>query len=151
MLALVAFGWLLLAGIVVATPADATAGVDRALTAIRASGGHYARGGASLQAADCSGLVSVAQSIAMGQAPRRLGDTRSLLAGSWPGAIPGAQPSDVFVIGTNRGHMVASIRGVNIEARQSGERFRVGADAASPFDAQFTHRYRIDARLLGVV
>lgn len=145
LLALVAFGWLLVAGIVVAAPADA-AGADRALSAIREADGRYAAGGASLRAADCSGLVSVAQTLAMGQDVRRLGNTRSLLAGRWPHAIRGASPDDLFVIGSSSTHMVASIRGVNIEARQSGEAFRVGAEARSPWDMPTV--WHIDPKVL---
>lgn len=145
LLVLVAFGALLGAGVKVAAPAQANLGA--ALETIASSGGRYRAGGASLAGADCSGLVSVAQSLAMGQAPHRLGSTTSLLAGRWPGAIRGATPADVFVIGTTRGHMVARIDGVNIESRSRGERFRIGDDAASPFDSRFT-LYHIDESLL---
>lgn len=146
-LVLMAFGALLAGGVIVAKPAHAGTAIDHAIDEIRDSGGHYARASASLTAADCSGLVSVAQTLAMGQAPHRLGDTHSLLAGRWPGAIPGASPGDEFVIGVSPAHMVARIDGVGIEARQSGELFRVGADAASPWAPQFTRQYHIDSRL----
>jgi hypothetical protein len=123
--------------------AHATPGTQRALDAITTSGGHYVRASATIGAADCSGLVSVAQSLAMGQPPHRLGNTTSLLAGQWPNAIPGATPDDTFIIGVNPGHMVARVQGVDIESRSSGEPFRIGADAASPFDPQF-RQYHID-------
>lgn len=130
-------------GCATSASANASVGTQRALDVIESSGGHYVRASASLQAADCSGLVSVAQTLAMGQPPHRLGNTNSLLAGQWPHAILGATPDDEFVIGVNPGHMLARIQGVNIESRSSGEPFRIGADAASPFDPQF-RRYHID-------
>lgn len=123
--------------------AHASTGGQRALDVISSSGGHYVSASASTSAADCSGLVSVAQSLAMGIPPHRLGNTTSLLAGQWPHAIPGATPSDLFVIGVNSRHMVAMVDGVNIESRSSGEPFRVGADATSPFDSQF-RQYHVD-------
>lgn len=73
----------------------------------------------------------------MGQAPHRLGDTHTLLAGGWPHAIPGAVPEDDFVIGGNSTHMVAAIRGVAIESRTSGMPFLVGSDASSPFSGSY--------------
>lgn len=132
LLALVALGGLLAAGIKVAAPAAAMP-LDQVVATIRDAQGHYQRGAASLTAADCSGLVSVAQSLAMGKPIRRLGSTRSLLAGRWPGAVRGASPDDAFVIGSSRTHMVAQIGGVRIEARQSGEPFRIGPTARDPF------------------
>lgn len=146
LLALMAFGALLAGGITVATPADATTAVERALDAIKGSRGRYVPGAASLVGSDCSGLVSVAQSIAMGKPIRRLGDTRSLLAGHWPGVIPGASPDDAFVIGVSSAHMVARINGVGIEARQSGEAYRVGSDAASPWS--LPRQFHVDPVLL---
>lgn len=135
-------------GAVTVAPARAgDSGADRALAAVRDSGGHYQRNSASLRASDCSGLVSVAQSIATGQPVHRLGNTGSLLAGHWPGAIAGASPSDVFVIGSSPTHMVASIQGVNIEARSSGEPYRVGADARSPWSPGY-RLFHIDPSLL---
>lgn len=147
LLALMAFGALLAGGITVATPADATTAVERALDAIKGSRGRYVPGAASLVGSDCSGLVSVAQSIAMGTPVRRLGNTDSLLAGRWPGAVPGASESDVFIIAANRQHMVASINGVGIEARQSGEPYRIGPEAASVWAPQFT-RFHVDPTLM---
>lgn len=135
------------AALVLTPPAHAVdSGPDRALAAVRSSGGHYRTASASLLASDCSGLVSVAQSIAMGRPIRRLGDTRSLLAGRWPGAIPGATPDDVFIIAASSTHMVAVINGVGIEARQSGEAYRVGADAASPWS--LPRQFHIDPALI---
>lgn len=146
-LALMATG-AVVAAFVVPPPAEATdAGPARALAAVRDSGGHYRAGAASLPASDCSGLVSVAQSIAMGRVVQRLGNTGSLLAGRWPGAIRGASPDDTFVIGVNRAHMVAAINGVGIEATSSGQPYRIGADAASPFAPQFV-QYHIDPTLM---
>lgn len=137
------------AALVLTPPAHAVdSGPDRALAAVRASGGHYRTASASLPASDCSGLVSVAQSIAMGKPIRRLGDTRSLLAGRWPGAIAGATPGDIFVIATSPTHMVAMIQGIGIESRQSGEPYRIGSDATSPWDAQFTARFHVDPKVL---
>jgi len=118
------------------------------LDAIRHSGGRYVWAGASLSAADCSGLVSVAQSLAMGQKPHRLGDTHSLLAGQWPGAIPGAKPGDRFIIGVSPTHMVAMVDGVRLESRSRGMPYLIGDQAASPWDKQFTAVYHIDPRLL---
>jgi len=123
--------------------AHASTGVQRALDVITASGGHYVSASASIEAADCSGLVSVAQSLAMGEPPHRLGNTTSLLNGQWPHAIPGATPTDAFVIGVNAHHMVAMLDGVSIESRTPGEPFRVGGDASSPFDPRY-RLYHID-------
>lgn len=131
--------------LVSAPPADATP-LDDVVSTIEQSGGRYVAGGASLAGSDCSGLVSVAQSLAMGQAPHRLGNTHSLLAGQWPGAIPGASPDDVFVIGTSPSHMVARIEGVGIESTSG--RFRVGDEATSPWAPQFTRQYHIDVSLI---
>lgn len=117
------------------------------VSTIQNSGGRYVFASASLSGADCSGLVSVAQSLAMGQQPHRLGDTRSLLAGKWPNAIRGASVGDLFVIGVNSSHMVASILGTNIEASQRGMPFLVGIQAASPWDKRFV-QYRIDPAVL---
>lgn len=119
------------------------------LDTIRHSGGVYVWAGASLSAADCSGLVSVAQSLAMGQKPHRLGDTHSLLAGLWPGAIRGAKPGDRFIIGVNQSHMVAQIDGVNIESRSRGMPFLIGDKARSPFSPEFV-QFHIDEHLLTV-
>ena len=124
----------------------ASARADDVVSTIANSHGHYAWAQASLQAADCSGLVSVAQTLAMGEQPHRLGDTRTLLAGQWPGAIRGATPDDSFVIGSSPTHMVARINGVNVESR--GGPYRIGDDAASPWDRQFTEQYHIDPGLL---
>ena len=121
--------------------------VDDVIWMIQNSGGRYVPAGASLSGADCSGLVSVAQSLAMGQTPHRIGNTTSLLAGRWTGAIPGASTSDQFVIGVNAGHMVARINGVNIESTTSGQPYRVGAAAASPWSGRFK-LYHIDPSLL---
>jgi len=129
------------------------AGVDTAdaqlghvVETLRSAGGVYVAGGASLHGADCSGLVSVAQSLAMGQPLRRWGDTRSLLAGRWPHAIRGAQPTDRFVIGADAGHMSAAVDGVNIEATCCGRPFLVGAQARSPFS--FPHVFHLDEAVL---
>ena len=121
---------------------------DAVLGPIRESGGRYVWAGASLSAADCSGLVSVAQSLAMGQAPHRLGDTRSLLAGQWPGAIPGASPDDRFVIGVSPSHMVAMVDGVRLESKSRGMPYLIGPQAASPWDRQFPRQSHIDPALL---
>lgn len=115
---------------------------------IASSGGHYQWAAASLGAADCSGLVSVAQTLAMGQPVHRLGDTHTLLSGHWPDAIPGAAPDDLFVIGVSPAHMTARVDGVNIESR--GGTFRVGDDAASPWDGQFTRQFHVDPAVLAI-
>ena len=145
-LALMAVGAVV--GVIAVGPARATgSGPERALAAVRESGGHYQRGAASLPASDCSGLVSVAQSIAMGRVVQRLGNTDSLLAGRWPGAVRGATPADVFVVGVNKAHMVAAIDGVNIEATCCGQPYRVGPSAKSPFAPEFV-QYHIDPTLM---
>src|SRR4051812_13492179 len=119
------FGGLLSAATTVASPAKAMP-LDQVVSTIQDSNGHYAKASASLRAADCSGLVSVAQSLAMGEPIRRLGSTSTILAGRWPGVTPGASSDDVFVIGANSSHMVARILGVNIEASTSGRSFLIG-------------------------
>lgn len=121
--------------------------LPQVITTIRDSGGRYVYASANLTTADCSGLVSVAQTLAMGQAPHRLGDTHTLFAGRWPNAIDGATPDDVFIIGATRGHMVASIQGVGIESRTSGQPFLVGDKAASVWDPRF-RRWHIDPAVL---
>jgi hypothetical protein len=136
---------MLAAGVKAAAPAAALP-LDRVVATIRDAGGTYRYGAASLEAADCSGLVSVAQSLAMGQPLRRWGDTRSLLAGRWPHAIRGASPSDRFVIGADAGHMSAAIGGVAIEATCCGRPFLVGAQARSPFS--FPYLFHVDEEVL---
>jgi hypothetical protein len=129
-----------------ATTAQA-ATVDDVPWIIQNSGGRYVYGGASLAGADCSGLVSVAQSLATGQEPRRLGNTHTLLAGGWPGVRPGATPGDRFVIGVNAGHMVAQVDGVNIESTTAGSPYKVGAGADSPWSGRY-QLYHVDPALL---
>jgi hypothetical protein len=82
----------------------------------------------------------------MGKPVRRLGNTDSLLAGRWPGVIAGASPDDAFVIGVSSAHMVAQINGVGIEARQSGEPYRIGPEAASPWS--LPKQFHVDPVLL---
>ncbi|MGV0793045.1 hypothetical protein [Mycolicibacterium sp. XJ1819] len=144
LLVLVALGTLLAAGVKVA-PAHAMP-LDAVVATIRDAHGHYAPRSASLKAADCSGLVSVAQSLAMGQPIRRLGNTRSLLAGKWPHAIRGASQDDLFVIGSSRTHMSVRVGGVNLEARQSGEPFLIGPQARDPFT--FPTVWHIDPKVI---
>ena len=145
LLALTALGALLAAGVKVAAPAEAMP-LPEVVATIRDAGGRYSAGAASLSAADCSGLVSVAQSLAMGQEPRRLGNTHSLLAGSWPHAIPGATPDDVFIIGASRSHMSAQIDGVRVEATCCGRPFKVGPAARDPFT--YPHVFHVDEAVL---
>ena len=135
--------------ITTAPQAHAEVGPQAALAAIEASGGHYVWSAASLAAADCSGLVSIALSISEGQPPHRIGDTRSLLAGRWPGMIRGASPGDAFIVGVNPSHMVAQVNGVNIEARTSGQPFLVGEAARSPWSPEFTVWHADPAILAG--
>lgn len=146
-LSLAFLGGLLAASTLFAQRAEAMP-LPQVITAIQDAGGHYVRGAASLTAADCSGLVSVAQSLATGQAPHRLGNTTSLLNGQWPNAIRGASPEDVFIIAANRGHMVAQINGVGLEATTSGRPFLVGAPASSVWAPQFPARFHVDPAVL---
>lgn len=136
----------LLSGSTLFMPAVALAD-GSVINTLRAANGHYVAGGASLTGADCSGLVSVAQSLATGQPIARKGNTHSLLAGRWPHAVPGATPDDAFVIGANSSHMVASVRGVNIEATTSGRPFLIGPEASSPFEPRF-RQWHIDPAVL---
>lgn len=140
------FGGLLAAATLVAPPAHAEPLQD-VINQIRDSGGRYVHAGASLKGADCSGLVSVAQSLAMGWPIKRLGDTRSLLAGRWPHVIAGATPEDRFIIGVNSAHMVARIDGTGIEASTSGQPYKVGPSAASPFEPRF-RLFHVDPAVL---
>lgn len=121
--------------------------LDDVLAQLESSGGRYVRAGASMTAADCSGLVSVAQSLAMGVPIHRFGSTGTILAGNWPYAIPGASPGDRFVIGANSAHMVAEIDGVAVEASTSGQPFRFGPAAQSPWSPQF-RRFHLDPAVL---
>jgi hypothetical protein len=134
---------LLLVNLGLPAPAAGASVVDT----IANSGGRYVWAAATLQAADCSGLVSVAQSLAMGEEPHRIGDTHTMLAGQWRGAIRGASPSDVFVVGVNGGHMTASINGVGIEASTPGAPYRIGSSASSPWGPQY-QQFHIDPGLL---
>jgi hypothetical protein len=139
---------LVVISVITAAPASAVTPLRQVVDTIAASGGRYRYGQASLMAADCSGLVSVAQTLAMGVPVRRLGDTRSLMAGRWPDLIPGATPADLFIVATNATHMVAQVDGIGIESRSSGQPYRIGGDAASVFDPKFTRIYHVDERLL---
>lgn len=121
--------------------------LSQVISTIRDAGGHYRARSASLAGSDCSGLVSVAQTLATGQPIGRLGSTRTILAGAWPHAIPGAAPDDVFIIGANRSHMVAQINGVGIEASTSGQPYRVGPQASSVWDSRY-QRWHIDPAVL---
>lgn len=132
-------------GIKVAAPAAAMP-LDQVVSTIRDAGGHYQRGAASLTAADCSGLVSVAQSLAMGGKPKRLGNTHSLLAGQWPHVVRGANPGDRFIIGASRSHMSAQIDGTRIEATCCGRPFKVGPAARDPFT--YPHVFHVDEAVL---
>lgn len=129
-------GALLAAGMKVAPPAAAMP-LQQVISTIRDAGGHYVSAGASLTGSDCSGLVSVAQSLATGTPVHRLGSTRTLLAGQWPDAIPGATNDDLFVIGANSGHMTMRVLGVNMEATTSGRPFLIGPEASSPFEPRY--------------
>lgn len=146
LLLMVLFGALLAAGMKMAPTAGAMP-LRQVISTIQSSGGRYVAAGASLRGSDCSGLVSVAQSLAMGQPIRRLGSTRTLLAGQWPHAIPGASLDDAFVIGANRSHMTMRVLGVNMEATTSGAPFRFGADASSPFDRRY-QLFHVDPSVL---
>jgi hypothetical protein len=83
----------------------------------------------------------------MGQPIHRLGNTHSLWAGAWPHAIPGAVEGDRFIIGGNSDHMVARIDGVGIEATTSGQPFKIGPEARSPFAPEF-RQYHVDPAVL---
>lgn len=146
LLVCIVFGGLLAAGMKVAPPARAMS-LQEVVSTIRDSGGYYARAGASLKGADCSGLVSVAQTLAMGLPIHRLGSTRTVLAGQWPNAIPGAAPDDVFIIAANVSHMVAQINGVGIESSTYGQPFKVGPEAASVWEPRF-QRWHVDPAVL---
>jgi cell wall-associated NlpC family hydrolase len=147
LLTLVFMGGLLVGGLKVAPPARAMP-LDQVVAAIQGSGGRYVWAGASLAGADCSGLVSVAQSLATGQPPHRLGDTSTLLAGRWPNAVAGAEPNDRFIIAANGSHMVAQIDGVGIESTTRGQPYRVGSAASSVWDRRYTARYHVDPAVL---
>ena len=128
----------------------ASGGPVNALTWVNAhSSIPYVWGGHDADGADCSGIVGVAQQVAQGipNPTRRLGTTMTVLSGGWPGFISGATSSDLFVVGANDHHMVASILGTDIEERETGENIRIGKDAASPFDGQFTTLGHIDPKL----
>lgn len=100
----------------------------------------YIWGGSDVSGVDCSGYVGLLQQVAMGvgNPSARLGVTGDLVSGAWPRFVKGATSDDAFIVGANADHMAARILGENFEARQPGENVRVGAQAASPFDAQFT-------------
>ncbi|MGW0052040.1 phage tail tape measure protein [Nocardia nova] len=132
----------------VTTTAKPASGPEQALAQIREHASTmYAWGGSDLATGvDCTGLIGDAIQIAQGisNPTGRLGDTNSLLAGQWPHVLSGASSSDIFTIGANKDHAAANILGTNIEARQTGERIRIGADAVSPWDSQFTAQFHVD-------
>lgn len=106
----------------------------------RGNGNPYGWGAASVTAADCSGWVAILQKAAMGQGESgRLGTTYSLLAGEWPGLVPGT--TGPFVVGTNEEHMAATIGNVNFESGGAGGNMQMGGGAAGAFDPQFTNQY----------
>ncbi|WP_231383828.1 phage tail tape measure protein [Rhodococcus sp. 114MFTsu3.1] len=106
----------------------------------RANGNPYVWGGAEVSGADCSGFVAILQRAAMGQGESgRLGTTYSLLAGEWPGLVPGTQGP--FVVGTSEEHMAATIGGVNYESGGANNGITVGGSAAGAFDSQFGSQY----------
>lgn len=145
LLAIAFLSTLAVMGVKVAAPASAMP-LHEVVALIRDSGGHYQRGAATLTAADCSGLVSVAQSLAMGGKPKRLGNTHSLLAGHWPHVVRGANPGDRFIIGASRSHMSAQIDGVRVEATCCGRPFKVGPSARDPFT--YPHVFHVDEAVL---
>lgn len=126
----------------------ATSGPEQALAQIRDHANTmYAWGGSDLATGvDCTGLIGDAIQIAQGvtNPTGRLGDTNSLIGGQWPHVLSGASSSDVFTIGANKDHAAANILGTNFEARQQGERIRIGSDAVGPFDSQFTWQGHLD-------
>lgn len=139
---------LIVISVITAAPARAAMPLREVVETIANSGGRYRSGGASLAGSDCSGLVSVAQSLATGAPIHRYGNTTSLLAGQWADLIPGAVPADMFIVATNASHMTAQVGGVGIESRSSGQPYRIGGSAASVFDPKFTRIYHVDERLL---
>jgi hypothetical protein len=106
----------------------------------------YDWSGTTVDGADCSGWVGLLQQVAQGVAnpTGRLGTTLDVIGGTWPQLVNGASASDAFIIGANADHMVASILGTNVEARQTGENVRIGSAASSPFDSQFTTVGHVD-------
>lgn len=136
------------AGVTAAAPKS---GLQVALSTIRDHiATMYKWGGYDLSSGvDCSGLVGDALLLATGKsADHRVGDTTSMMGGSWPGMIKGATEKDLFVAGVNSDHTVGRILGTGIEARQSGEHIRMGADASSPFDKQFVEQWHLDPTLI---
>lgn len=121
--------------------------LSQVVSTIRDSGGRYRWASASLTAADCSGLVSVAQSLAMGEAPHRLGDTNTIWAGHWPHVLEGAGPDDEFVIAASRSHMMAQVDGVGIEATTAGQPYKIGPAAHSVWDPAL-RRWHVDPAVL---
>ncbi|OZF25215.1 phage tail tape measure protein, partial [Rhodococcus sp. 14-2496-1d] len=110
----------------------------------RGNGNPYGWGAATVSAADCSGWVAILQKAAMGQGESgRLGTTYSLLAGEWPGLVPGT--TGPFVVGTNEEHMAATVtnngQSVNFESGGANGNMQMGGGAAGAFDAQFTNQY----------
>ncbi|WP_157184371.1 phage tail tape measure protein [Nocardia niigatensis] len=129
----------------------ASSGLQVALDAIRDHlSTMYQWGGTDLSSGvDCSGLVGDAQLLATGQQPdHRVGTTDTMMSGGWPGMIKGATKDDYFVAGVNDHHMSGSILGTPFEARQTGEKLRMGSSAASPFDAQFVEQWHLDPTLI---
>lgn len=110
----------------------------------RGNGNPYGWGAATVSAADCSGWVAILQKAAMGQGESgRLGTTYSLLAGEWPGLVPGT--TGPFVVGTSEEHMAATVTNngtsVNFESGGANGNMQMGGGAAGAFDPQFTNQY----------
>jgi hypothetical protein len=126
----------------------AASGPEQALAQIRDHAATmYAWGGADLATGvDCTGLIGDAMQIAEGitNPTARVGDTTSMLAGQWPHLLSGASTSDIFAVGANKDHAAGTILGTNFEARQTGERIRIGSDAVSAWDPQFTAQWHLD-------
>lgn len=133
------------------TATGASSGLQVALDALRSHlSTMYQWGGTDLATGvDCSGLVGDELLLATGQQPdHRVGTTDTMMSGGWPGMIKGASKNDYFVAGVNDHHMAGSILGTPFEARQTGEKIRMGSSAASPFDAQFVEQWHLDPTLI---
>lgn len=120
---------------------EAGGAVTKGLTYAQANAGKpYIWGGVGPAGFDCSGWISAIANVTLGQPPNRRRFTTADFATDRGagGFVPGQ--GSTFVIGVSGSHMAGTLAGVNLESttKNGFSGTRVGGDAASPLDAQFT-------------
>lgn len=120
---------------------EAGGAVTKAMAFARANAGKpYLWGGVGPTGFDCSGWMSAIANVALGDYPyRRRFTTAQFSPGRGAGGfVPGS--GSTFVIGVSDAHMAGNLAGTNLESttKNGFSGTRVGGDAASPTDPQFT-------------